>query len=122
MLMTKNPDPPRLRSMSTKPKHHSFFLLVRVRSLKANFCFPIPLYLISLTLELIADFLWVIERLCPSCIDRNFSRHHKAAKIKPSQILKMLQALIYELRHYGRWRMVEVKVPKENTQVYLDFF
>jgi len=112
--------------MLTKKKSRSFFLLVRVQTPSARFCFPVPLYLFSLTLELMSDFFLVIDHLCPGWFDRLIShkKNHckKVSNLKPTQMLTLAQQLLSELRHYGRWRMVEVEVPAKKTRVYLDFF
>lgn len=114
--------------------YRSFFMLVRVQ-VKSGFSLtiPIPLFLLDQTFEVFEDLAWLAEKLVLRWaipLDSNFpnSRHFcrwTGGTGAPSQILKLCREIIWELRCYGKWRMVEVETQAPHHQgkvrVYVDF-
>jgi hypothetical protein len=108
-------------------KYRSFFMLVRVRTEQIHFSFPLALFLLDQTFDVLSDLVWLWERVIPSGAIRIPRRSQSAGvtaldsdyAIIPSQVLQLCREVVTELRGYGNWRMVEVEAGE--VRVYVDF-
>jgi hypothetical protein len=81
--------------------YQSLFLLVRVRSGRFRLTLPVALFLFDETLEIFADWLWLVEKLIPVRIGGDY--------FLPHEMLGLGRELLGELRRHGRYSLVEVK-------------
>jgi hypothetical protein len=115
--------------------YRSFFMLVRIGfGNGSTIPVPIPLFLLDQTLDAVEDLVWLAEILFlrwavpTSNRDCNYPHHarHWTNYIgAPTKALRLCREIIWELRRYGKWRMVEVETrdPKHHgrVKVYVDF-
>ena len=115
--------------------YRSFFMIVRLGFANGiTIPIPIPLFLLDQTLDVIEDFVWLGEKLLfywtiPLHHQNDFRRqpfrYWMSFAGTPSKALKLCREIIWELRRYGKWRMVEVEAcdPKScsRIRVYVDF-
>lgn len=102
-------------------------MLVKVKlQRKMGFVIPIPLFVLDIIVDAIADLAWLGDLSRPLGLNK-FQKHlnkygwgHIGKQISLVQIIYIFQELIFEFRKYGRWRMVEVKT--EEVQVYIDLY
>lgn len=97
----------------------SLFLLVRIsfggtRSL----VIPIPLFVVDITLDAVADLALVADLFAP--LWRRGLKHSWFRMPSLAALLGVCAEFFNELRRYGRWRMVEVETDK--VRVYVDFY
>src|SRR5512140_1349146 len=108
-------------------KYRSFFMLVRVHNEQIHFSFPLALFLLDQTFDILSDLVWLWERFIPNGaipIPRRSRNNGITAldsdyAIVPSQVLQLCRDVITELRSYGNYRMVEAEVGQ--VRVYVDF-
>jgi hypothetical protein len=112
-------------------QHRSFFMLVRIHFRHHGFGFPIPLYLIDQTLEVIGDLVWFFEKIFNGWVNHHYLnsspqfKYWKHTASSPSKALQLCREIIRELRSYGKWRFVEVETAnkhgREVCRIYIDF-
>lgn len=108
--------------------NRSHFMLIRIRPKgKRGFVIPIPLLVLDITLEAVADLAWLADLFLPlwrkkleNRIGIGSRNRNWANRVSLSTALTLCLGIIDELRKYGRWRMVEV-VDGE-TCVYIDLY
>ncbi|MHB9096125.1 MAG: hypothetical protein ACYC21_15795 [Eubacteriales bacterium] len=97
----------------------SLFLLVRISfGGSRSLVIPIPLFVVDITLDAMADLTLVADLFAPL-----WRRGLKYSRFRISSLAALLGVcteFFNELRKYGRWRMVEVAADK--VRVYVDFY
>ncbi|HBE77937.1 MAG TPA: hypothetical protein DDW65_09195 [Firmicutes bacterium] len=100
--------------------YRPLFLLVRIRFGGFRLTLPLALFLIDETFDILADLLWLAEKLTPVKISSGYPdfdwkwtiprfKETPTYSFPAHQILELSRELLNELRRYGRYSLVEVK-------------
>lgn len=123
MLMTRMREGCRSKFMLTNLRK-SFLMIVRVKDKNIRgLVIPIPLFVISYTLNSLADLIWFGEWVFGPLIRmhlRKKGKHRWLNDVPFSVLIRQFILLIDELRKHGRLKMVEVE--HDQTRVNVDLY
>jgi hypothetical protein len=105
-------------------KRQSQLLLVRV-SIGGfrRFVIPLPIYVLDITLAAFSDLVAILDSLVPKSLQkakRLGLSTFGAEKISLEAVLNLFLQLLWEVRKYGRLRIVEVQSGK--VRVFIDLY
>jgi hypothetical protein len=105
-------------------KRQSQFLLVRV-SMGGfrRFVIPLPFYVLDITLAAFSDLACLLDSVAPKWMQRakRFGRStFGTEKVSLEAALNLVLRLLWEIRKYGRLRIVEVQSGK--VRVFIDLY
>ena len=107
----------------------SRFLLVKIKiPNKFKFTIPIAFIVFDDLLDVLEDWMWLFEMLVPhwKIKANNFLQNHSHTKHISwsveiiTSLCKLPGGLLYELRKYGKWKLVEVDT--SDAYVSVEFY